>query len=139
LSWVEKHAHFWSAALRNTLSLSLAVNIALLPLLLYHFQQFPLLSLGYNLFIPFLISATFFCTLLSLLLSLVWTPLAKAAFWFTDRCTDQILTFIAYPPTALDYVIALKGIPSWTIPLYLFGLFCLALQWREKSEEALFL
>lgn len=126
LSLLYKHLHLASATLRQTLSLGLSVNLALFPLLLYHFHQFPFLSLLYNLFFPFLISLSLFALLISFALPFLF-PLTN---WFTA----QILTLAAYPPLALDYVIAIKNIPYWTIPIYLFALFLFTIHINHKNK-----
>ncbi|HSX10475.1 MAG TPA: ComEC/Rec2 family competence protein, partial [Chlamydiales bacterium] len=75
-----KHIHLLSAYLRSALSIACAVNLAILPLLLYHFHQFPLLSLLYNLFFPFLVSLALFLLLISLLVHLLFPPIAALLF-----------------------------------------------------------
>ncbi len=107
------------AALATTLS----VNIAILPLLLYHFHRFPLLSILYNLFFPFLVSAALFALLVSLLVHLFFPFLSTPFFLLTDWFTAQLLDLAAYPPVALDYSLYVPSFPAWTIPLYLFLLF----------------
>lgn len=67
LTFIAKHGHLVSTFLRRALSLTLAVNLAIFPLLLYHFHQFPLLSLLYNLFFPFFLSLALFALLISFL------------------------------------------------------------------------
>lgn len=120
-----QHIYLFSGFLRQALSITLAVNVAILPLLLYSFHQFPLLSLLYNLFFPFLVSAALFSLLVSLLVHLLFPPLATLFFQITDFFTAQLLDLAAYPPLALDYSLSVSAFPAWSIPLYLFGLFCL--------------
>lgn len=114
-----------STYLRQALSITLAVNLAILPLLLYTSHQFPLLGLLYNLFFPVLVSASLFSLLLSSLAYLLFPPLGSFLFSATDFFTAQLLDLAAYPPLALDYSLRVSSFPAWTIPLYLFALFCL--------------
>ncbi len=130
---LSRHAHLISSSLRKAMALGLAVNVSLLPLLLYHFHQFPLLSLLYNLFFPFLISVTLFGLLVALGCHLLWAPLGHWIFGGTDWLTAQLLNLVSYPPLALDYIVATKEVPGWAIPIYLFGLFCLSLYWKERA------
>lgn len=114
-------SNFW----RKAFSLTLAVNLALLPLLLTHFHKFPLLSILYNLFFPFLVSIAMFILLISLIVHLFSPPIAAIFFQIVDLFTSQILELSTYPPIALDYSIHTPSFPGWIIPFYLFALFCL--------------
>lgn len=131
LNFVSKHAYLLSAFLRQSVSLALAVNIATIPLLLYHFHQFPLLSLLYNLFYPFLIGVALILLLISLLLPFV--------FPITDFYTAQLLDMVSYPPMLLDHVIGVTHFPAWIIPIYLFTLFCTVVLIRaSKTAQNIF-
>lgn len=55
---------------RRSIALGLSVNCLLLPVLLYYFNQFPPISLLYNLFFPFLVIGSMGLLLLGLLLDL---------------------------------------------------------------------
>jgi competence protein ComEC len=113
------YGYILSSTLRESISLGLAVNIALVPLLLFHFHEFPLCSIFYNLFIPFLTTLAFTCFGLAMLLSFIGYPL----FFLANLLTTQLLQFTAYPIPAWDYSIIATWIPAWAIPLYLFALF----------------
>lgn len=130
---VSSHLHLFSAYLRQALSITLAVNIAILPLLLYYSHQFPLLGLLYNLFFPLLVSVALFGLLISLLAHLLFPPLAALLFQATDFFTAQLLDLAAYPPLALDYSLRVSEFPAWVIPLYLFGLFCASMTCKEEK------
>ena len=121
-------AYLISSAFRNALSLTLSVNIALLPLLFHHFGQFPLLSLLYNLFFPFLITIDLFSLLGAILLSGFIPSLTKPLFYLLNLYTTEILDLISYPPLPLQYSIYLQKIPLELIPIYLFALLCLAIK-----------
>jgi competence protein ComEC len=108
----------------------LSVNLAIFLLLLYHFHQFPLLSLLYNLFFPLAVSAALFSLLISLIAHLLLPPLAPFFFRATDLFTAQLLDVIAYPPLALDISVRCEELAGWLIPIYLFGLFCLSLKYK---------
>jgi len=125
LTLFSQHIYLLSAFLRQGLSLTLAVNLAILPLLLTHFHQFPLLGLLYNLFFPLLVNAALFGLLIALLVHLLFPPLADPFFFTMDWFTAQLLDLAAYPPVALDYSVR-ADFPAWAIPFYLFGLFCLS-------------
>ena len=58
-SLIDKHGYIIGALLRESLSLNIAVHLLVLPVLLSLFGKFPLLSLAYNLFFPFLAALSF--------------------------------------------------------------------------------
>ncbi len=118
LAPLARHASLLCSFLRQSLAIGFAVNLAIFPLLLFHFHRFPLLSLLYNLFFPFLVSGALFLLLLSLLCPLL--------FPITDFYTAQLLELVSYPPIALDYSLSLSTLPAWPLPFYLFALFCLS-------------
>ena len=124
------YGYLLSSTLRESISLGLAVNIALLPLLLFHFHEFPLSSLFYNLFIPFLTTLAFTCFGLAMLLPYIGHPL----FLLANLLTTQLLQFTSYPLPALDYSIIATTIPAWAIPLYLFALFGTAFAVKRKES-----
>lgn len=130
LTFFAQHGYLLARFLREGLILTLAVNAAILPLILFHFHAFPLLSFFYNLFFPFLVG----CALFSLLLTLAtYFLFAIPLFSLTDFFTAQLLDLVSYPPVALDYAIRVYDFPAWIIPLYLFGLFCLS----QRKKQAL--
>jgi competence protein ComEC len=130
LSRLSKHFYLFSILLRKGISLGLAVNIATIPLLLYHFQQFPLLGLLYNLFFPLLVGIA-----MSLLLISFAVPFL---FPVTDFFTAQILDVSSYPPLSLDCVIGTQHLPAWAIPLYFFTLFCFTIWHRNLTAKMVF-
>ena len=125
LNTISQHGYLMLSFIRQGITIMLAVNVAILPLLLYHFHKFPLLSLFYNLFFPFLVGISLFSLLIALLLFFLFPPLGNIFFKITDSFTLQILELISYPPIKLDYSLTVTSLPAWIIPLYLFGLFCL--------------
>jgi competence protein ComEC len=131
LTRTAQHGYLLTSFLRQGVSLALGVNAAILPLILFHFHTFPLLSLFYNLFFPLLVSMALFGLLLSLMAHLLCPPLATLLFSTTDFFTAQILDIASYPPLPLDYSIRVHDFPAWIIPLYLFALFSLSLERRR--------
>ena len=103
LSLLDKHAYLLSATLRNTFALTIAVHCALLPILLYHFHTFPLLSLLYNLFIPFLITIP---------LVLLFFPFLSPV---NTVITNALLTVTTYPPKKYAFAIQVASMPEWLL------------------------
>jgi len=130
-----KHVYLLSSLLRHTIALDLAVNAALLPLLLYHFHVFPLLSLLYNLFFPFLLGTALSLLLLALSFHLLIPTLSSLFFSAASWLTEALLDLAAYPPAALDYPILAADLPAWAIPFFLFGLLSLSIRIREGAAE----
>lgn len=120
LTFLSKHGYFFSSFLRQALSLTLAVNCAIFPVLLYHFHQFPLLGLFYNLFFPLFVGAILFILLLSLSCHLLLPVLAPSLFSLTNRLTTHLLNLASHPPSQLDYSLFVVNFPAWIIPFYLF-------------------
>ncbi len=113
--------YFAGSSLRSAIAITLAVNAAILPLLLHHFGKFPYLSLLYNLFFPALISISMFLLIASLLLHLIWPSLAEIVFYTLDMWTKTLLDLTMHPPLILDYSLYLH-FPMYAIPIYLLGL-----------------
>jgi len=132
-----KKPHLIPAFFHSSLSLTLAVNTAILPLLLLHFGRFPYLSLLYNLFFPFLISLSLLLLIPTLLLHLLVPTFAIPAFSLLDHYTASLLDLISHPPLLLDYSLYIQEIPYQLIPLYLFALLCLSL-WLKRKDSYLF-
>lgn len=109
--------------IREAFSVMLAVNIAIAPLLLYHFHTFPFFSFLYNLFFPPLIALVLFALLLSIMTDLLLPPLANLFFQLTSFFCKELLDVATNPPAALDYSFRVSYFPSYLIPLYLFFLF----------------
>ena len=107
-----QHIYLLATFLRKGLAVNLAVNLAILPLILTHFHQFPLLSLLYNLFFPFLVGAALFTLLITLLIHILFAPLAAPLFTLVDFFTAQLLDIAAYPPIVLAHSIRASNFPA---------------------------
>ncbi len=121
-----------STFFKKTLSITVAVNIALLPLLFYHFHKFPLLGLIYNLFFPLGAALAIYLLLPSLLLYEISPRLGKPLLFLTDAWTRLLLELISYPPLCLDRAWEVTFLADWGCGLYLFFLFFFLIQKRQK-------
>lgn len=131
LTLLSRHGHLISSFLKKAISLNLAVNVALLPIILFHFHQFPLLGLLYNIFFPFCLGGSLFLLLCSLLFHMLFPPLAYPLFWITNQWTDFLLKVVFNPPLAIDYSLQFATVPITFIILYLF----LLTFWRISQES----
>ena len=126
-----------SSLFRTAIGIGLAVNITLLPLLLYHFGKFPYLSLLYNLFYPFLLSFSLF-GLLSALLIVSFLPAAGAVlFSLLDWFTKQLLDLTSYPPLVLDHSLYFLGLSRDWVAAYFFGLLGVGVYCFSLKEDAI--
>lgn len=120
LSLPAQIVHLVNSSLKRSLSLTLAVNIAILPILFYHFGKFPLLSLLYNLFFPPLVGMA----LIGLIGAALFFCLSGSGvlFHWVGTFCDQLLDLAAYPPLFLDRAIYYKSFPYQGFGVYFFGL-----------------
>ncbi|MCI5052988.1 MAG: ComEC/Rec2 family competence protein [Simkaniaceae bacterium] len=100
-SVAEKHIYLLTILFRKLFALSLAVYTTTLPLLLYAFGSFPLLTLLYNLFIPALLSLSVALLICGLALPWIFHPL-------NNFLTTLTLNTIIYSPKALHYNLTLS-------------------------------
>ena len=101
---LDKHGYICTTLLRKTLSVTCAVHLFSLPLLLYLFHKFSLLSLLYNLFFP--LCVTLSLSLLYLGLFLAWLPpLSALVHKLNGAWTSQLLELTSHPPAYFDVVI----------------------------------
>lgn len=116
-SW-HQHLYVIGAALRKLLSLNIAVHVATIPLLLFLFKKFPLLSLGYNLFFPLgtTLSLCLFCT--ASLIFFLFPPFGTLLYQLSSKFTAMLLISVEHPSTFLDYSLRF----SFPLPLLLIFL-----------------
>lgn len=112
---LDQHGYLAASWLRQGLALTCAVHLAAIPLVLFFFQKFPVLSLFYNLFFPFFVSFSLFLLLLSLLIP----PLATTLCLFNNYWTSAILGLVYNIPSSIDIYWQVPEIP----PLFLIGYF----------------
>ncbi|HAB99370.1 MAG TPA: hypothetical protein DCE71_06070 [Parachlamydiales bacterium] len=125
------YGYLISSFFKKTLCMTLAVNIALLPLLFYHFHKFPLLGLIYNLFFPLGAALSIYLLLPSLLIYSICPLLGAPLLSLADVWTRQLLELISYPPLLLDKAWQQADLPSWACGLYLFLLFFFLIQKKQ--------
>lgn len=97
LPWHQKMGLLILGFIRQALSLNIAITLPGLPALLFLFHQFPLLSLFYNLFFPFLVSISLFLLLIS-----VFIPWLH---YINSYYTNFILNLTHELPPSLDMMI----------------------------------
>lgn len=106
-SW-DIHGYCLLHFFRQSLALNMAVNIVAVPLTLYHFHQFPLMSLVYNLFFPFLVSFSLILLVSACLLTLIFPWLSVQLHALNEIYTGFVLNFAFHLPKTFDV--------TWHIP-----------------------
>ena len=114
--------------IRQSFSLNIAVTLATFPVLLYLFHQFPLLTLLYNLFFPFLISLSLFLLLISLFIP--WLHFLNSTY------TNFILNLTHEPPHSWDRLIQTQSCTLEVTLLLISALFLFVLHKKSLLKYA---
>lgn len=133
-SFLHQVGYKTSALLREALALSCAINLWIFPLLLFDFSKFPLLSLLYNLFFPFLSFIPMLLLIASLLVHALLPFAAPLCYAITTFATKAIVDIVLYPPTSLEMTIYFQHLPLEILPLYWSLLLLGFIYWREKAK-----
>jgi len=139
LTLFDQHGYILSSFFRKVISLNLAISLVLMPLLLFHFHQFPLLSFVYNLFVPTCVGVVMVLFLLALVFSVLFAPIGACFYWMTNGFTKFLLDIISNPPLAIDVSIQVTNIPAWGIICYLLILGFLGASWKSRGKDFAFL
>lgn len=129
-SW-HQHGYCLLAFLRQGIALTLAVNLVAFPLTLYHFHQFPWMSLLYNLFYPLLASLSLCLLLLGEFLSFI-PFLSSIIHGINDLYTFFILQLTYQIPNGLDSTLTIETFPDSWIICYFCTMTLGGILWREK-------
>jgi competence protein ComEC len=104
--------------LKGSISISLSVNILIFPLLLFHFNKFPIMSLAYNLIVPFLIFILMVLLLSSIFLSFI-PILSSFLFYILNIFTTFTLKMIINFPKNLEFFIRAKDLSKNLVIIYI--------------------
>lgn len=107
---------------RKAIALTLAVNLITLPMTLLFFQQFPLLSLLYNVFFPFMVSISILLLILGL---------HSLNNWYTEF----MLNFTYNLPPIFDVKIHYHNLSHEVIMVYLCLLFLVGIVCKHYLER----
>jgi competence protein ComEC len=131
----DQHGYCVLHFLRQSLALSLAVNLTALPLTLYHFHNFPIMGLIYNLFFPFLMSFSLVLLVLGCFFSILVPWLGALLHHFNESYTKFMLDLTFNLPKAFDLKIHLDHLPKEGIMIYLLILFVLGIVLNTRKEQ----
>ena len=133
---LDRHGYLFSALLRKALALNLAVHLISLPVLLYFFHKFPLLSIAYNLFFPACVSFSMLLLFAALLFA-PWLPLfGHAIHSLNSGWTSTIMTLTSHPPALLDFSLRTQSISFSFLVCYLSISFFLGIILYERQRSS---
>lgn len=118
----DQHGYCVLYFLRQSLSLCLAVNLFALPLTMYHFHKFPVMSLVYNLFFPFLMSLSLVLLVLACFCSLVVPWAGSQLHAINEQYTKFLLNFAFNLPRSFDLTWQMGDIPKDVMMVYVLVL-----------------
>lgn len=116
----------------RALAITLSVNLALWPLLLFHFHRFPFICFLYNLFIPALVALCLFLLITALLVHLCIPLFAIFFFQLAQILSKELLELISNPPPLLN-ITHYGSFPLSALLLYLGALFSWGI-WRTSAH-----
>lgn len=134
MTLLSKHALLILNIFRPILALNISLSLAALPLTLFYFQQFPLLSLVYNLFFPFLVTISLFLLLLGLLLFPL-APIANLCHSINNDWTAFILKIACRESSSFDIQIKLEPFSAAFLIIFYTLFFIGAIFWHEKTRD----
>lgn len=120
--------------LRDGLGLSIAVNIAALPLTLYYFGSFAWMGLFYNLFYPIAASFAVIMFLIGILF-LPIPPIASCIFHFNDLYTLFLLKLVTGVPHEIDFFLKTEAFTSFSLVALTSSLFCIGIFYYQKNKK----
>ncbi len=125
---IDRWAYLICAFIRSALALNLAVHLTVIPVCLFYFGKFPVISLFYNLFIPLGVSCSLFLFLGSLPFLMLVPPLGILLSEINHRFTQFILQLIIEAPNRFSIYLKTPEIfPSITTPLVIISLIIILL------------
>lgn len=116
---LDQHGYCLLFFLRQGLALCLAVNLVALPLTLYHFHKFPMMSLVYNLFFPFLISISILLLIAAFLMIWVFPYGGSLLYALNENFTKYLLNFAFNLPKSFDITMRVDEFSPAILIIYL--------------------
>ncbi len=138
MSRLDQHGYVILGLCRHSLALTLAVHIATVPVCLWYFEKFPLLSLLYNLFFPFLVSVSMLLLMIGGVLCLFIPALGDLVHSINGSYTHLILNMTFNAPAWMDFTWRIEQPPlalviGFVTLVTLVGI--LARQWLAERNE----
>lgn len=130
MHFLEQHGFIILNFLRQSTSLCLAVNMAAFPLMIFHFETFPLLSILYNFFFPFMVSFSMLLLILGLIFPFI--PLIDT---LNTAFTKFLLDFAYNMPQTIDYKFFYKNLSFEWVIVYFTILFLIGVNLQFRKEK----
>jgi competence protein ComEC len=136
MNLINQHGYLGASLIREAVALNLAVHFASFPVILYLFHKFPLQSLIYNLFFPFLFGLSLLFHLVALLCTFLIPPLGSLLHGINSSFTSLFLEITANPVPFLDFTIRIKHFPfSLLIAILSLTFFAVNHLRRDRCEN----
>lgn len=132
---IDKHGYILLDAIRQGASMTLAVNFAALPLTLFYFQKFPLMSLLFNLFFPFFVSVAIILLLLATGAGLLCAPFGRWIDQINSLYTQALLNFTTYTPRSFDVYLRTPELAPWVPLLFITLMLFTGIYWRHTVAD----
>ncbi|MFY7842919.1 MAG: ComEC/Rec2 family competence protein [Rhabdochlamydiaceae bacterium] len=133
-SFCDKCGYVIVSWFKEILSLNLAVYLLLIPTQLFIFHKFPLVSLIYNLFIPFMISLSIFLFLSSL--AFCFTPFVSSLiFKINNIWTSFTLDLVEKAPLSLSLDISAPSFPFIYLYFYIAIFSYIGLNYIHQQQD----
>lgn len=126
-----QHAYCLLGYFRQGLALTMAVNALTFPLMLFHFHQFPWMSLFYNLFFPLLVTLSLFL----LIVGLIFFPFGDFIHSLNSAYTDWMLHFTSHMPKNVDIYLHVPYFPLAVLCPLLTVSLLLSIIWHQAMKE----
>jgi competence protein ComEC len=133
MSLIDQCGALLSTLLRKTLALNCAIHLFSLPVILFLFHKFPLFSLVYNLFFPFLVSLSLLLLCTAFVLGFL-PPLTAFIHQCNTLYTSFFLDLCSNPPAPFEFYLRIKTLPFSLVIIILSLLFFGAIAWKEKQK-----
>jgi competence protein ComEC len=131
---LDQHLYFLLASFKNALALGLAVNIIALPVSLFYFHKFPILSLLYNLFFPFMVSISMLLLILAALFS-IFPYIGQFLHALNSAYTEYMLNLTYNLPASWDITWRVSDFPNVVIIIYLCIVFSAGIVCRYLIQQ----
>lgn len=115
----DQHGLLLLTLIRQGVALSLAVNLVTMPMVLYHFHKFPLMSFLYNLFFPAMVSLAMLLLIIGLIAGWLVVPVGAWIHAINNHYTRWMLDFTYQMPPSVDKFVRIDHFPSEVLILYL--------------------
>jgi competence protein ComEC len=134
MNGINQHGFIVLSLFRQALALSLAVNLAALPITFYYFQKFPLMSILYNLFFPGMVSLSMLLLIAGFIGDLFTPYLGNLFHYINENFTQFVLDYTHALPRQLDIYFN-ASLSQEIVIVYLTLYFCTGMYlWTRKIK-----